>query len=258
MKKRIMSAIVAVPILLYIVLKGGIIFDIAWFLVLSILLFELNRMVAGKLDIILYLPSLLYLVTSYANYYYNWGNANLIASFFIIIMLIINIIVVRKHNLSKISLAIIGSLYIIFLGMYLFMLADISQALLIISFITAWAYDSCAYFTGVKWGRRRPWPELSPKKSIEGVMGGAVGTVLVVLLFASINNWNLVNMAIYALFAVFLAQCGDLIESSIKRFCSVKDSGKILPGHGGFLDRFDSVLPILPLTYLIFVVLKLQ
>ena len=117
-------------------------------------------------------------------------------------------------------------------------------------FILLWANDTFAYLTGIIFGKHRLFERISPKKSWEGFFGGLVGTVVLSFLVAKLfpvlpfYHW----MAVAALIVVF-GVYGDLIESLLKRNLKIKDSGHFLPGHGGILDRFDSVLLAAPMVY---------
>ena len=117
-------------------------------------------------------------------------------------------------------------------------------------FILLWTNDTFAYLTGIMFGRHRLFERISPKKSWEGFFGGLVCTVALSLLMAKwfpilpYYHW----MAVAAITVVF-GVYGDLIESLLKRNLKIKDSGRFLPGHGGILDRFDSVLPAAPMVY---------
>lgn len=115
-----------------------------------------------------------------------------------------------------------------------------------------WATDSGAYFIGKATGKRKLWPEISPNKTVEGSLGGVVCALIVAILFglfADMNATVLTLMAITVILSIF-GQLGDLVQSAFKRHFNVKDSGNILPGHGGILDRFDSLLFVLPLLNL--------
>ncbi len=122
--------------------------------------------------------------------------------------------------------------------------------------LCTWAYDSFAYFSGLGFGHTRPWPSVSPKKSLEGVAGGALGSVLLaLLLFRYLPALRVVGDAwmlhgvVFGFCAALAAQTGDLAESAIKRHFQVKDSGHFLPGHGGLLDRVDSIIFVTPFVY---------
>ncbi|MBO4312365.1 MAG: phosphatidate cytidylyltransferase [Desulfovibrionaceae bacterium] len=110
------------------------------------------------------------------------------------------------------------------------------------------ASDTLAYFAGSRWGRHKIWPKVSPKKSVEGSIAGLFGSVLIASL-AGIA-WGAAPLWHFALLGAGLgvaAQFGDFFESALKRACGVKDSGSLLPGHGGVLDRIDSLLFVIPL-----------
>lgn len=116
--------------------------------------------------------------------------------------------------------------------------------------ITTWVTDSGAYFVGVSLGRRRLAPRLSPKKTWEGAIGGwVIGVIGGTALGLWLLKLSLVIAIILASTLCLLAPLGDLAESMIKRQMGVKDSGRLIPGHGGMLDRLDSLLFVLPATY---------
>lgn len=128
--------------------------------------------------------------------------------------------------------------------------------LLCITILISVLTDVFAYLCGKGFGKHKFAPVLSPKKTIEGSVGGTICAVAILMTFALIlskNNIILVNYGILAVYLVsssVLGQFGDLTFSSIKRICGIKDYGKLLPGHGGVLDRFDSMLFVAPFTYL--------
>ncbi len=109
------------------------------------------------------------------------------------------------------------------------------------------ASDTCAYFCGIRYGKHRIWPKVSPKKSIEGSLAGLLGSVVLAMTVGSF--WGSASVGAFALLGLGLgiaAQFGDFFESALKRSRGVKDSGAILPGHGGVLDRIDSLLFVIP------------
>lgn len=111
--------------------------------------------------------------------------------------------------------------------------------------------DSCAYFVGTRWGKHRLYPAVSPKKSIEGAMGGICGAMLAALAskWIYIPELNVVAALGFGVVIGVFAQVGDLFESLLKRSAQIKDSGQLFPGHGGMLDRLDSLLFAFPLAY---------
>lgn len=128
---------------------------------------------------------------------------------------------------------------------------------LLLVFIAAWACDTGAYFTGYFFGKHKMAPQISPKKTVEGAVGGVLVDVIVMVAACIIFNYvtdYTANILLVGLFTPVLALAGmfgDLIFSYIKRDCGIKDYGKIMPGHGGILDRFDSVITVAPLMYLV-------
>lgn len=131
--------------------------------------------------------------------------------------------------------------------------------LLLAIFIFIWVNDTGAYLVGSRWGKRRLAPNISPKKSVEGSIGGLLlvllsAVVLRLLLFPELSWLSILLIA--AVVAIF-GTIGDLFESSLKRQAGVKDSGKLIPGHGGILDRIDSLLLAVPAVYLLLAFLDL-
>ena len=123
-------------------------------------------------------------------------------------------------------------------------------------FLSSWICDSCAYCVGMLWGRHKLAPNLSPKKSIEGALGGILGAMGAGALYgAFFVNRMVPELSVTLTFAVIcgigamIAQIGDLAASAIKRNHEIKDFGKLIPGHGGIMDRFDSVIFTAPVIY---------
>ncbi len=123
---------------------------------------------------------------------------------------------------------------------------------LILFLLINWVGDSAAYFVGRKYGKNKLYPIISPNKTIEGSLGGLLGSLLVALIYKLLlfKDLGILPAILTALIVGLFSQVGDLCESMIKRAYGIKDSGQILPGHGGILDRFDGVLFTMPIMYL--------
>ena len=128
-------------------------------------------------------------------------------------------------------------------------------------FISSWICDTCAYAVGILIGRHKMVPRLSPKKSIEGAVGGVAGSALVGALFGYFVVESMITdqkvawiFVLIGAFGAVISQVGDLTASAIKRNHDIKDYGKLIPGHGGVMDRFDSVIFTAPMIYLLVLV----
>ncbi len=122
-------------------------------------------------------------------------------------------------------------------------------AYLWLAFIGTWASDTFAFFVGSKFGKHKLAPSVSPGKTWEGVAGGAVGSCIALMALSFLWRLPPLHCAVLGLIIGLVAPLGDLVESAMKRFAGVKDSGRLLPGHGGVLDRFDSILFTVPAVY---------
>lgn len=132
--------------------------------------------------------------------------------------------------------------------------ADNGLYLVIFPFVIAWCCDTAAYFAGKAFGKRKLCPELSPKKTVEGAVAGNIGSVAGTLIMCAVLSLcfhkqpNYALLAVFALISSVAAQFGDLAMSFIKRNYGVKDYGSIMPGHGGIMDRFDSLIFVTPMV----------
>lgn len=124
---------------------------------------------------------------------------------------------------------------------------------LLYGMLIVWITDSGAYLIGRKLGKNKLAPKISPNKTWEGSIGGTLAAVIILAVYCYFipvgAGW--ITMIFVTLILSIFGQFGDLIESSLKRYYGVKDSGKILPGHGGILDRFDSMLIVMPMLHLL-------
>ncbi|HHP50907.1 MAG TPA: phosphatidate cytidylyltransferase [Moorella mulderi] len=157
------------------------------------------------------------------------------------------------YSMADVAITFLGICYIGGFLSHLLMLRFLpgGASLLIFTFLLTWAYDTGAFFSGRFWGRTHPWLHLSPRKTWAGVVGGGLLTLGVAAVLGPhfLNAVSLGQLLVLGGVAAIAAQCGDLVISALKRQAGVKDTGNILPGHGGILDRFDSLLLVAPVLY---------
>lgn len=126
---------------------------------------------------------------------------------------------------------------------------DPSRFIVFLLIFSTWASDTFAFAFGKWLGKNKLCPQISPGKTQEGALGGFVGTIIVAVIFSLIFKFSLLHAFALGIIIAVMAPLGDLVESILKRVCGVKDSGNIIPGHGGILDRFDSLLFAAPAVY---------
>ena len=174
---------------------------------------------------------------------------------FLLIIGIVELYNPQSEVLRGVSTAITGLVYVVLpfslAHAILFYQGNYSANILLTIFLLIWANDSFAYLFGVNFGKHRLWERISPKKSWEGFIGGGISTLVlsVVLAHFYLPTYQLEVFGL-ALIVIIFGTFGDLFESQLKRQSNIKDSGNLLPGHGGFLDRFDSFLFIIPVAIL--------
>ncbi|SER59929.1 phosphatidate cytidylyltransferase [Salipaludibacillus aurantiacus] len=173
----------------------------------------------------------------------------------IIVLLALTVITKNKFTFDEAGFVILASAYV-GLGFHYFMYARFLEnglAMIFFILILVWATDSGAYFAGRSFGKHKLWPEISPKKTIEGSLGGTLLALIIggvyTLFIPVFASWSVTFL--FMLVVSLTGQLGDLVESAFKRHYAVKDSGQVLPGHGGILDRFDSLIFVMPVIYLL-------
>lgn len=181
-------------------------------------------------------------------------DGNVVAYSLVVFLLLGSTVLGKNYSFEDAAYPIAASFYV---GIGFNALLDARVAgfdKVLLALFIVWATDSGAYLIGRRYGVRRLAPHVSPNKTIEGSLGGIASAVLVTFVFMLFDR-NVAaphHMFVMLLFTVFFSiagQFGDLVESAIKRHFGVKDSGKFIPGHGGVLDRFDSMLFVFPLMH---------
>lgn len=264
-RTRLISGIILLAIAIgVIVLGGNILF--ATLLVISLIgTMELSRIVKVNKE----LPGVLAYLCTIAFYlllYFDLEQFQLML-FIVYLMLLMAIYVFAfpKYSTEQIAVPFLGLFYVSIMLSYIYQVRIIEDGALIVwlIFIGAWGSDTCAYCVGVLFGKHKIAPVLSPKKSLEGCIGGVVGAAAIGAVYALIAKDYITEVSNPILaFAVIgaassvISQIGDLAASAIKRNHEIKDYGKLIPGHGGILDRFDSIIFTAPIVYYLTVLLR--
>ena len=168
---------------------------------------------------------------------------------------------INERKLSDALATVTGIFYIVFFCYHIALISswDDMEILVWLVVITAFGTDIMAYFTGYAFGKHKLCPNISPKKTIEGSVGGTLGSVILCGVFGLIFAKDMmIHCLIVGLLGGVVSQFGDLTASIFKRKMGIKDYGNLIPGHGGILDRFDSVLFTGPLVYYYFYMLSLS
>ena len=170
----------------------------------------------------------------------------LVASTF---LLLIVPVIDLEYTFVDVSLTLLGFIYagILFSTVYLVNSKANGMYLVWLIFISSWLSDTAAYYSGRFLGKHKLCPEVSPKKTVEGSIGGLLGATIFCGIFGLIVNKYIYIMPIYHYFIIgalcgIFGQFGDLVASSVKRYVGIKDYSNLIPGHGGILDRFDSII----------------
>ncbi|MBS4031410.1 MAG: phosphatidate cytidylyltransferase [Clostridiales bacterium] len=250
LKQRAISAIVGIPLVLGITWIGGWLFFLMLAFVGHLALREFYRLAAVKDKAVQILAIAGHYFLMFTLWF--WG-AQSLSSAFILFFLLVNLywVVTYPKDFRMLSAIMWGIMYVSLLLSFFLLIRIQPQGftLVVAVFLAVWASDTGAYFIGTTFGRRRLAPSVSPKKSLEGALGGVVFSLLLFLLLAPQLNMPRDFAALFAIILSLAGQAGDLSESAFKRWSNTKDSGTFLPGHGGVLDRIDSLLFAAPTAF---------
>jgi len=261
---RIISGIVGFFVLLPLIIAGGIWLQIGLAVVIIIGLREFYR-AFGNIKAVHYLgfiAALLHIIFIGGEGFTQNPHLPLLVVPIMLAVLSMVFIVIRHktHNITDAAITVFGYFYIAITLSTIYLMRDLAGVFPVwLVFISAWGCDTGAYFAGRFFGRHKLAPTLSPNKTIEGSVGG---TVLATFLGAAygfvlhnlghLDFWYILVFALVAFVCSIAGQIGDLSASSIKRHTGIKDFGNVMPGHGGVLDRFDSIIFTAPLAFIIY------
>ncbi len=249
---RVLSAAVFIPVFVLLNRSGGLAYDLFFLAVVVVGLVEFFAIarargarphtVAGVV-----LGGLM----MYAILGTSWPAGPLIPSFLLVLLMLELLRGKPEGALMNVGVTLLGIIYVAGLGSHFALLRQLGEGAVLFTFLVTWSGDSGAYFVGRPLGRHKLFPAISPAKSVEGAIGGVLASIGVAL---AIRAWILpeatpVEALVLGVLAGVIGPIGDLCESMLKRDSGVKDSARFIPGHGGILDRFDSLLFVAPIFY---------
>ena len=257
-KTRLLSGILLVLIALVTIISGG---DILFATVLLISLIGMSELYK-----VLKVHNTLLGVVGYAAciVYYGMirmGRADMVTLLtfaFLVAIMAVYVFSYPKYRSEQIMITFFGLVYVAVMLSYVYQTRELTQGAYLVWLIIlcSWGCDTCAYCVGMLIGKHKMSPKLSPKKSVEGAVGGVAGAALLTALYCFIfrspmhlERGEIVILAVIAAIAGLISMVGDLTASAIKRNYDIKDYGKLIPGHGGILDRFDSMIITAPIIY---------
>ena len=252
MKTRVLSAFIMLP-LLAVIYYGGV-----WLIVMCFAIGILGvREFFKGFETLGIKPSFpiavistiglygIFLVADNTEWFLFWGFLSVLAS-------LLYLFDFDNRKLEDAMATITGIFYVVYFSFHVVLVAHTGDASILVWLIvlSAFGSDVMAYFSGMAIGRHKLCPKISPKKTIEGAIGGVVGSILICGIFGFyFANQYFVHCLIIGGIGAIISQCGDLTASVFKRKMGIKDYGNLIPGHGGILDRFDSVLFTAPAIY---------
>ena len=259
-KTRLISGIVLVIIALATIISGSWILFFTLLAVSLIGMRELYKVMKVSdehvtvLELVGYLGAVLYYIAMKADFG-NYGTMAIIIS--MILILFVYVFGYPKYHAEQVMAAFFGVVYVAVMLSFIYLTRSLPDGkfLVWLIFLCSWGCDTCAYCVGMLIGKHKMAPVLSPKKSVEGAVGGVVGAALLGAIYAAVVGSHLeaenpvITYAIICAVGALISMVGDLAASAIKRNHNIKDYGTLIPGHGGIMDRFDSVIFTAPVIY---------
>jgi len=253
-KTRLISGILLVIAALLTIISGGYVLFFTLVCISLIGMQELYKAMGvhgestGLLEIIGYLGAILYYVSLLLGFE-SYGLMTVLVS--LILLMFVYVFTYPKYNAHQIMSAFFGVVYVAVMLSFILLTRNLPDGKFIVwlIFLCSWGCDTCAYCVGMLIGKHKMAPVLSPKKSVEGGIGGVVGAGLLGVIYAAAIQGPMVEYAVICGIGALISMVGDLAASAIKRNQGIKDYGKLIPGHGGILDRFDSVIFTAPVIY---------
>ena len=257
-KTRLLSGIVLVILAVFLIVSGSHILLFSTLAISLIGMFELYRVFKLEktpLAIVAYILAALYYVS---RLFAAAIDPMMVIMAFMILLMFVYVFSYPKYEAKDVMAIFFGMVYVAVMLSYVYQIRMLTNGLYLVFliFICSWGCDTCAYCVGVLFGKHKMAPLLSPKKSIEGAVGGVVGTALLSVIYTfvfrtqmGLETKDIVILAGISAVAGLISMVGDLTASAIKRNYDIKDYGTLIPGHGGIMDRFDSMMITAPIIY---------
>lgn len=261
-KTRLLSGIMLVIVALVTIITGDLVLFATLLGISLIGMQELYHAMGvredkfNSLEVVGYLGAVLY----YMTIYFDAQKYTMISLLFALVLIMgVYVFAYPKYQAEQIMACMFGILYVAVMLSYILKTRNLENGAFLVwlIFLSSWGSDTCAYCVGMLIGKHKMAPVLSPKKSIEGAVGGVLGAALLGAVYAAATGAkeHIADYAIICAVGAVISMIGDLAASAIKRNREIKDYGKLIPGHGGILDRFDSVIFTAPFIYFLAAVL---
>lgn len=263
---RLRSSVIIMAVAIALLVAGGPVLFTGTLVISLIGMWELYRILGFEksiLGIVSYAAACLYYVLV-ALGLGGWSLVPLV--FFLMALMAVYVVTYPRYRTEQVLMAFFGVFYVAVMISYLYQIRVMENGAFLVwlVFISSWGCDTCAYCVGMLFGKHKMTPVLSPRKSVEGGIGGLVGAGLLGVIFALVFREHLTVFAhpvwmlgIIGVVGGAISMVGDLTASAIKRNYEIKDYGTLIPGHGGILDRFDSVIITAPLVYYLILLLQM-
>ena len=247
--KRVLTAVIGIPILLTALYFGGLAWRVLVLLIIMAGLVEFVRISGPGLYLdYLFVAGLSFFAVTYSGID---GTKLLLWLVFQLVYYLIRATFSGMHLFSS-AFNLFGVMYVVVLYSFLVLVREqFGIVWAVFGFAITWLTDTGAYFGGTRYGKHKLAPKISPKKSVEGALFGVATAGLTGVFFALVTEGSLMQSVLFAVILSVCAQLGDLVESALKRERAVKDTGSLLPGHGGILDRFDSLAFVFPALFVL-------
>jgi len=252
MKTRIITGALVGLLVGSVTYFGGVLFDFLYLIITFLAIYEITKLLQAK-EIFSYEATLNYVLAIslfFSGYFFDKTSVGFILLLYVSFNFIL-FVTNPKITLVRLAQTLFIGLYVVLFMYHMIMLNNMpDRKFLWLVYIISFGTDTFAYFAGVFFGKHKLCPNVSPKKTIEGAIGGILGCLGLTIAYFKFFGINIsIYTIIFSIFVSAFSMVGDLLASKIKREYDVKDFGNILPGHGGILDRFDSLLFVAPVVY---------